>query len=84
MNNWSINIVKALPVDAVKLANFASKAFLDAYAGTMDAEDIKIYIEKAFHIEELYNQLASETNIFHLAIQREEIIGYTNASFKRD
>jgi diamine N-acetyltransferase len=83
MNNWSISIVKASPIDAVKLANFASKAFLDAYAGTMNAEDIKIYIEKAFHIDELINQLATETNIFHLAIQREEIIGYTKLRFDR-
>lgn len=77
MNNWKIQLLKPDPGDAEKLALFASNAFVEAYAGTMDTADIKAYLEKSFAIAEVQQQMLNDSNIFHIAWQREEIIGYT-------
>ena len=83
MNKWDIEIKEATDLDTEKLASFASRAFLDAYSGTMNGVDMDSYISKSFNKRVLLSQILAPDMIFHIAWQHDEIIGYTKLRWDR-
>jgi len=83
MDTSAFSIRQASPADTTDLSHFASKAFMEAYSGTMDRDDINKYLEKSFNQAEVKKQLESPDMLFHLAFANDELAGYTKLRWDR-
>lgn len=78
-----VEIKPASDFNVEKLSQFASAAFIDAYSGKMNPADIRDYISKSFNTEVIGNQIRSPDTRFHIAVQNNQISGYTKLRWDR-
>src|SRR6478735_8630539 len=73
----SISIRRATPADAAMLAELAATAFNDSFAADNSAENMAMYMEKAFGEEIQRAELHDPRNVVYIAERYGDVVGYT-------
>ena len=73
----SITIRQATPADAALLATFAATAFSDSFAADNSAENMAMYMEKAFGEDIQREELSDPHRTVFIAEHGGEAVGYT-------
>ena len=68
---------QATPEDASLLAELAATSFNDSFAADNSAEDMALYMEKAFGEEIQRAELLDPRNVVYIAERDGEVVGYT-------
>ena len=78
MNENNLKIRRGIIGDAEKLAPLAVKIFNDAFADNPlnKPEDMRVYIKKAFSLEQTKRELSDTETVFYVAEIGAEMIGY--------
>lgn len=74
--NSDVLIRPASPDDAAILAQFAARAFVDAFIADNDPSDIEHYVSQAFTQAQVASEIANPESLFLLATLGGELVGY--------
>ncbi|MEO8336102.1 MAG: GNAT family N-acetyltransferase [bacterium] len=72
-----ITVRQATPSDAALLAELAATAFSDSFAADNSAEDMALYMDKAFGEDIQRAELSDPRRVVYLAEKDREVVGYT-------
>lgn len=75
-----ITIRKAIPEDLGDLLHVARTAFLQAFTAGNKPENVEVYLQEAFTLEQFAKELDESASMFFVAEKDGEIIGYTKVN----
>lgn len=70
------SLVKCTPEQSSELAQLAEKTFRESFEAMNDPIDFRDYIQKAFNLEQIRKELATNDSEFHLLYQNGQLVGY--------
>lgn len=78
--NQQIEIRVAQKSDLGELLPMARKAFLEAFTEGNKMENVKTYLDKAFTVSQISDELADPASTFFIAMENEKVIGYSKVN----
>ncbi len=72
----TITIIKATVNDVDRLQKLAKQTFVEAFASSIDEENMSIYLERSFSVTKLTSELSNPMSQFYFASLNDEVIGY--------
>jgi ribosomal protein S18 acetylase RimI-like enzyme len=78
-----INITRAIKADRAQLAGVAGEIFYETFKDTMPLADLELYVEDAFNVKQVRQEIEDERNIFLLAFQQDHLLGYAKLNTSR-
>lgn len=77
----NIIIESVVPAQILQLQEIGRKTFSEAFSAENRAADMETYLEKAFSIEKLEEELACKQSEFYFATSGGKVIGYLKINF---
>ena len=71
-----INIKRATPEDAELISHLSKITFEDTFKGTCTDEDLQSFVEKAFCVADILNELKDEDDLYFIALYNNVATGY--------
>ena len=72
----SVKINRAAEKDAELICHLSTKTFVDTFRGTCSDDDMKEFVEQAFSLKEIINELRDKNDFYFIAYYNDEAAGY--------
>lgn len=77
----TVEIRKVIMSDAEALQNISTQAFRETFQEVNTEEDMRIYLDKAFNLNQLKGEINNDHSAFYFAADALDIMGYLKINF---